>query len=118
MRNLRQLSRQPASGVRAGNRDRSAAYSPGNMVVLDATSVIEQGVLRNFVIAILSCREVTLAPAWPLRPWLFGGGAGQAAYAGGEVLVDAPGGIPAFGDGPDYQGLAAHHIAGGEHAGD
>ena len=34
-----------------------------------------------------------------------------------EELIDAAGGLAAFGDGPDYQRLAAAHITGGEHAG-
>src|ERR1022692_538122 len=35
-----------------------------------------------------------------------------------QVLVDVAGGVAAFGDGPDDQGLAAAHVAGGEDAGD
>src|ERR1022692_1727442 len=42
---------------------------------------------------------------------------GQLAGAH-QVMVDVAGGVAAFGDGPDDQGLAAGHVAGGEDAGD
>src|SRR5258706_14201544 len=35
-----------------------------------------------------------------------------------EELIDAPCRLAAFGDGPDYEGLAAADVAGGEDAGD
>ena len=31
-----------------------------------------------------------------------------------EVAVDASGGVAAFGDGPDDEGLSARHVSGGE----
>ena len=44
-----------------------------------------------------------------------GGGKLRRAH---EEFVDRPGGVAAFGDGPDDQALAARHVAGGEDLGD